>query len=71
MNKINWGCLEDAGQFLTGLVLGCLENFQESKLVLVCEPDLGTICEDRHEESMKKLPPLDEGEPLCRVAKDA
>jgi hypothetical protein len=70
MDKINWGCLEDACQFPTSLVLGCLEDFYWSKLVLVCEPDLGTVCEDRHEESLEELLPLDEGETSCRVAKN-
>jgi hypothetical protein len=70
MNKINWGHLEDAHQFSTSLVLGCLEDFCKSKLVLVCEPDLGTVCEDGHEESLEELPPPYEGETLCGVAKD-
>jgi hypothetical protein len=71
MNEVNWGRLEDARQFVTSLVLGCLEYFYKSSLVPVCEPDLGTVCKDRHEESLKKLPPPDEGEALHGVAEDA
>jgi hypothetical protein len=71
MNKGNWGHLEYAHQFATSLVLGCLEYFYWSSLVLVCEPDLGTVREDGHEESLKKLLPLDEGEASCGVAENA
>jgi hypothetical protein len=70
MNKVNWGRLEDSRQFSTGLVLGCLKDFEKSSLVPVCEPDLGTVREDGHKESLEELPPLDEGEPPSGVAED-
>jgi hypothetical protein len=56
---------------MTSLVLGCLENFKKSSLVSVCEPDLGTVREDWHEESLEKLLPPDKGEAPSRVAEDA
>jgi len=69
--KNDRGSTKDAGEFPTSVILCSLEYSKERSLTDVSEPDLGSVCKDRDQDSVKDPSPGDKLQAVDGVSEDA
>src|SRR6266850_4841169 len=65
------GSMEDTRKFPAGVVLCGLKYSKEGRLTDVSEPDLGSVCKDRDEDSVKDAAPRDKLQASDGISEDA